>query len=150
MPYIRKSKSQLWSTPPELLKFILDTKTFYDPCPASPREDGLTVDWKSRSRKFDCIYVNPPFKTCAKWVERAARFAADGLKIALLLPVRTHTKYFQKYLSEHTKVVFLPKKYAFIDQSTGEQAGVFQNSLMVCYFNWDELPHPYFTQVRDS
>lgn len=60
-----------------------------DPVPLHSCEDALEKEWG------EVNYVNPPFDNIAPFVKKAYSEAANhGKTSVLLLPVRTHTKYF--------------------------------------------------------
>lgn len=56
--------------------------------------DGLTGDWMA-----GFCWCNPPFNECKKWIEKAFNENKQGAKVAMLLPVRTETKYWRNYIS---------------------------------------------------
>lgn len=62
-------------------KWLLDIfSTYFDPCPANPKFDGLNISWK----KFN--YVNPPFNKKVPWINKALEEQALGNTTVMLLP----------------------------------------------------------------
>lgn len=70
MMNVHKNYLPDWQTPPEWMAWVGASlgADFFDPCPANPKRDGLTVDWKAR------VYVNPPgansVKSIKPWWEK--------------------------------------------------------------------------------
>lgn len=134
-----------YKTPPELYKKALETlgieKFNLDSCcsdnhiPAENyfikgEKDGLTEEW------MDYTWCNPPFNECKQWVKKAfEENKKDGKTIVMLIPARTETEYFHKYILQnpYAQVGFLKKGYRFLN-SAGEQMGVFKNALCLVYF----------------
>lgn len=103
--------------------------------------DGLLEDW------HDYTWVNPPFNEAKKWVKKA--FFANQLckiNIAMLLPARTETKYFQEYILKNDKclIQFLKKGYCFLNKNN-QPMGIFKNPLALVYFMPVALPNRLFT-----
>lgn len=134
-----------YKTPPELYNMALDewkiTRFALDTCcsdrhiPAdeyysAPDRNGLTEPWKEYS------WCNPPFNDCAKWVAKAYNENKErGINIAMLLPVRTETKYWHDYIlyNPNVEIVWLRKGFKFLDKDNKEM-GVFKNALALVYF----------------
>ena len=91
--------------------------------------DGLTGSW------FYFNWCNPPFNECKKWIEKAYNENAKGCNIAMLLPVRTETKYWHDYIlhNPNVEIVWLRKGYKFLDKNNQEM-GVFKNALALVFF----------------
>ena len=66
--------------------------------------------------------------------------------IAMLLPARTETKYFQEYILKNDKclIQFLKKGYKFLNKD-GEEMGIFKNPLALVYFMPVALPNRLLT-----
>ena len=119
----------------EISKFNLDTCCSEENIPAqryyiNREKDGLKEPW-------DCYsWCNPPFNECAKWVEKAYNeYKERGCNIVMLLPVRTETAYWHKYILNNPDVdiVWLRKGYKFLDKDNQEM-GVFKNALALVFF----------------
>jgi len=62
-------------------QWLLDLfSTFFDPCPAHPKFDGLAIPWK----KFN--YVNPPYDDKLPWIKKAIEEQQNGNTSVMLLP----------------------------------------------------------------
>lgn len=134
-----------YKTPPELYQkalkkfmlnqFTLDTCCTDENIPAlnyykKGKNDGLTERW------FNFSWCNPPFNECKKWIEKAYQENQErDIEIAMLIPVRTETKYWHDYLLHNPKVEieFLRKGYRFLDKDNKEM-GTFKNALALVYF----------------
>lgn len=93
-------------------------------------KDGLKEEWS------DFSWCNPPFNECRKWIEKAYKENKEnGVKIAMLIPVRTETKYWHDYIlfNPNVKIEWLRKGYKFLDKHN-EEMGVFKNALALVYF----------------
>lgn len=64
----------------------------FDPCPADATFDGLEAEWGTST------FVNPPFNVCKKWLKKAVSERKKGKLVVMLLPSRTGTKWFHKYV----------------------------------------------------
>jgi len=100
------SKSNEWETPPEFFKMLEDEFSFtLDPAATEENHlckkyytmetDGLNQSWKGET-----VFVNPPYGrgSIDRWVEKCFDEAFHGTKIVLLIPSRTDTKWFHKYI----------------------------------------------------
>lgn len=134
-----------YKTPPELYQkalnkftlkqFMLDTCCTDENIPAldyykKGKANGLTERW------FNFSWCNPPFNECKKWIEKAYQENQErDIAIAMLIPVRTETKYWHNYILHNPKVEieFLRKGYRFLDKDNKEM-GVFKNALALVYF----------------
>lgn len=76
-----------WATPKWLMKLFED---WFDPCPLdyNPNINGLDIEWRDKT------YINPPYSSPLKWVEKAIEENNKGKTIAMLLKVDTSTKWF--------------------------------------------------------
>jgi len=122
MAYITPSKTDDWSTPPEL-RARLEREhahpygfSFFDPCPIGGT-GGLQALWPLDGLP---VFVNPPYsrlKTTKKhgigWVEKCRREAERGRKVVALLPARTDTTWFHEHILPHASVHFLRGRVCF-------------------------------------
>lgn len=92
--------------------------------------DGLTSDW----RKYN--WCNPPFHEAEKWVKKAYEEQKEGNFTAMLIPARTETAYWHKYIldKKNVKIKWLRKQYSFLNPDTGEPMGLYKNALALVYF----------------
>lgn len=110
------SKTCEWETPQDLFDrlnaihhFEIDLCATADNAKCeryySPEDDALTQEWTG------VCWCNPPYgRTVGKWVEKAARCKA---KVVMLLPARTDTQWFHKWVLPYGKVEFLPGRLKF-------------------------------------
>lgn len=134
-----------YKTPPELYQkalerfekniFALDACCSDENIPAhsyykNGQENGLECDWMNHT------WCNPPFNECKKWIEKAYKENQEqDIAIAMILPVRTETKYWHDYIlhNPNVEIEFLRKGYKFLDKDNKEM-GVFKNALALVYF----------------
>ena len=123
------SKDHNWRTPLELYNslcfefdFKLDACTSTDNPLGTPEfytieDDGLKKDWKTWT------FVNPPFRNCDLWTDKAVQQLANYIGSVMLLPSRTGTAWFHRniwnkgmYRPQYGREVrFLEKRLKFSD-----------------------------------
>lgn len=113
------SKTDMWETPQDFFneldaefKFDVDvcatnsnTKctTYY-----TKEQDGLSMDWGG------VCWCNPPYgREIGKWVEKAYSSSAGGALVVMLLPARTDTKWFHKYIYGKAEIRFIKGRLKF-------------------------------------
>lgn len=97
--------------------------------------DGLRGGWSPIN------WLNPPFKECAKWVKKASQEQLKGNTTYAILPVRTETAYWAKYILDEkggtnrpdVEVRFLRKGLKFLAPD-GKEMDVFKNPLAIVIF----------------
>ena len=116
MEVFYSSKTDLWETPQHLFEelnkeFCFDTDACALPenakCPHyyTPEQDGLKQEWTGT------IWCNPPYgRSIAKWVEKAATSRAT---VVMLLPARTDTQWFHRYIYQKNEIRFIPGRLKF-------------------------------------
>lgn len=119
------SKKMDWCTPQDFFDrlnkefgFVLDAaateKTAKCPPYYTPKTDGLSQSW-------DCggaVFCNPPYgREIGKWVKKAYDEAQKGITIVLLIPARTDTKYFHKYIYGKARIRFICERLKFTDEN---------------------------------
>ena len=73
--------------------------------------DGLKQDWRLHG---NCCYMNPPYgREIGKWVEKAYQESRNGIRIVCLLPARTDTKWFHKYIYHKAEIRFIRGRLKF-------------------------------------
>lgn len=119
------SKKMDWCTPQDFFdelnkefNFVLDAaateknakcKKYF-----TPEMDGLKQSWDVGG----AVFCNPPYgREIGKWVEKAYQEAQKGTTIVLLIPSRTDTTYFHKYIFGKAKVRFLKGRLKFTDEN---------------------------------
>ncbi|EME67535.1 site-specific DNA methylase, partial [Paramagnetospirillum caucaseum] len=139
-----EEKNPEWYTPPWLINHFYaanDNQPFdLDPCSpcvgdAAPvsalqhftvADDGLAQDWRGR------VWLNPPYHSLGRWLEKAAdsvwcrhmpnaptTASAEREKplceaVVGIIPVRTHTRYWRKFVADHARVFFVSGKIGFL------------------------------------
>lgn len=107
------SKTDLWSTPQDFFN-KLDKEFHFNLDPASTHENakcekhytveenGLIQDWQGH-----VVFCNPPYgREIAKWVEKAyIESKKDNTTVVMLIPSRTDTKWFHKYIYNVAKEI---------------------------------------------
>ena len=97
-----------YATPQWIRDLFID---FFDPCPLNPNPqiNGLTIEWKDRT------FVNPPYSSPLKWVEKAIEESKKGKLIVMLLRVDTSTKWFSKLIEAKAEILWFSKRLRFTD-----------------------------------
>lgn len=123
-----KSKSVEYSTPIEIVEPL--KKEFnlqLDVCATNhnnkckkyftKEQDGLKLDWN----KYGNCWMNPPWsRELKKWVAKAYEESQKGITVVCLLPVRTNTIWWHKYIIDtKTEVRFLKGEIKFNGMEKG-------------------------------
>lgn len=66
------------------------------------QDNGLPRSWAGHR-----VFVNPPFSEITTWAQKCYAESGRALLIALLIPVRTDTKYFHEFIYHHADLEFL-------------------------------------------
>ena len=116
------SKTGMWSTPQDFFDKLSWRfgKFDLDPC-ASPcntkcanffteAEDGLTKDWGGFTS-----FVNPPYgRGIDKWIQKGFEESQkENTKVVMLIPARTDTKYWHKFVMKASEVYFVKGRLKF-------------------------------------
>lgn len=114
------SKSNEWSTPQDFFdKLNEEFKFTLDPCASESNykcekyftqaENGLEQSWEGET-----VFMNPPYSDIAKWVEKAFLESKKPNTIIVgLMPSRTDTKYFHKYIYNQAEIRFIKGRLKF-------------------------------------
>lgn len=107
--------SDSWQTPRSILDAVdaLWPDGWFDPCPANPGFDGLSVEWRKHS------FINPPFSEYLKWVEYGLTQKGDQLWVC---HHDSSTKR-MRLLFPGAALCLLSKRVKFIDLETGKPRG---------------------------
>ena len=105
------SKTDMWATPQDFYnKLNEEFKFTLDPCALkdnakcnkyfTPEDDGLTKDWGG-----NIVFCNPPYgRDISKWVEKCYNESKKtNTTVVLLIPARTDTIYFHKFIYKKVK-----------------------------------------------
>ena len=117
-----------WETPLEFFKTLNKEFGFtLDPCCTietakcdkyyTPNEDGLNQDWEGET-----VYCNPPYgkktKTnpgCIAWIKKCYEESLKpNTKVVMLIPSRTDTIAFHKYIYHKAEIRFLKGRLKFV------------------------------------
>lgn len=145
---VNSDSSNEWGTPREIYGpfgnifdgFDLDPCSGAEPQPIgetryTKEDDGLSQEW------FGDVWVNPPYSDPGSWLKKAvSEHNQDNTdRILMLLPARTNTNYFTKYVEQADLLCFVDHKVKFLKD--GKKAP-------------DYLPSPvsfvYFGEVDDD
>lgn len=117
---LMSSNSSEWTTPDYFFKDLNKEFNFtLDPCSThenakcqkhfTKEEDGLKQNWSN-----DIVFCNPPYgKELPLWIEKAYNENKKGALVVLLIPARTDTKYFHKYIYNQHEIRFLKGRLKF-------------------------------------
>jgi len=117
------SKSDEWETPQDLFD-RLDAEFHFtlDPCATlentkcekyyTRKDNGLLQDWANHT-----VFVNPPYgRKIGKWVKKSFCEALDhGIIVVMLIPARTDTRYWHKYVMKANEIRFIKGRLYFGD-----------------------------------
>lgn len=128
-------KSDLWRTPTTLFasldsefQFNLDPCCLPDSalCPQyyTPLEDGLKQDWGGHR-----VFCNPPYSDIAAWAEKCyIESRKPNTLVVMLIPARTDTSYFHKWIYGHSELRFIRGRLHFND---GKGAAPFPSLIVI-------------------
>jgi len=115
------SKNDDWSTPQEFFDILNEEFLFtLDACALSenakcklfftPADDGLVQDWSGHT-----VFVNPPYgRKIAEWVKKCYyESCKENTKVVMLIPARTDTVYFHKYIYGKAEIRFIKGRLKF-------------------------------------
>lgn len=137
------SKRHDWETP-QVFFDELDREFHFtlDPCATpktakckkfyTPAENGLLQDWSGET-----VFCNPPYgRELPKWIEKCAK-ESEHAKVVMLIPARTDTIAFHKYIYNKAEIRFIKGRLKFrVDGKEGDPAPF---PSMVVIFNADIL-----------
>lgn len=115
------SKTDMWATPQSFFdglnrEFHFETDVCATEenakCPKffSPETDGLKQTWEG------VCWMNPPYgREIGLWIKKAHESAQQGAVVVALLPARTDTKYFHRYIYGKYKIRFIEGRLKFGD-----------------------------------
>lgn len=74
----------------------------------TPEQDGLSQPWTG------VVWCNPPYgRKIGKWVEKAVASVSEGATVVMLLPARTDTQWFHRYIYHQAEIRFVPGRLKF-------------------------------------
>lgn len=118
------SQTDQWATPQDFFDKLNEEFCFtLDPCADdfnhkcekyfTKEQDGLVQSWKGET-----VFCNPPYgKEIGYWVQKCFMEVSDGgCKCAvMLIPARTDTRWFHKYIYGHAEIRFVKGRLKFGD-----------------------------------
>lgn len=113
--YIATAQTDEWETPQDLFDRLNEEFHFdLDPCATkenakcknffTKEDNGLNKEW------FGNVFINPPFKQVAEWVEKAYDQKKNNTQIktiVMLIASRTDTRWFHNYIYNQAEVRFV-------------------------------------------
>lgn len=74
----------------------------------TPEQDGLSQPWTG------VVWCNPPYgRKIGKWVEKAVASVSEGATVVMLLPARTDTQWFHRYIYHQAEIRFVAGRLKF-------------------------------------
>ena len=121
------SNSNEWATPIDFFNKLNEEFEFtLDPCCTHENakckkhytieDDGLSKDWGGER-----VFVNPPYgKEISKWVEKSYNESQkENTLVVMLIPARTDTKYFHKFIYHKAEIRFIEGRLHFNESKGG-------------------------------
>lgn len=114
------SASCEWETPQYLFDMLNEEFHFtLDPCSTdenakcekhyTKEQDGLKQDWTGET-----VFCNPPYgKEIRDWIRKCYEHSIGGGTAVLLIPARTDTRWFHKYVYHKAEIRFIEKRVKF-------------------------------------
>ncbi len=98
-----------WQTPQGVYdKLNVEFAFDFDPCPANPTFDGLTIDWGRVN------FVNPPYgREIGKWLKKGWEESRSGKTVVFLIASRTDTKWWHDYVMQASEIRFIKGRLKF-------------------------------------
>lgn len=118
-----------WKTPKELYDVFINNG-FVDCFPFNAEYDEFDKDYHNRK-----LFVNPPYSKLSVVVDWLELQVHQGNKIALLIPVRTDTRYFVKLHAMKCSIIFIQGRLHFNDS---KRCAPFPSMLVLINFDYNE------------
>lgn len=117
---IYSSKSDEWATPADVFE-QLDREFGFtlDPCATAENHKCETYYTKEDDGLLQCwaghrCFINPPYSEISEWVKKAYNEALYPDTICvLLIPARTDTRWFHRYILHRSEVRFVAGRIKF-------------------------------------
>lgn len=132
------SNSNEWATPNYVFNKLKTRFNFtLDPCCTKEtarckkfytiKEDGLIQDWSK-----DITFCNPPYgRKIGLWVKKAYEESQKGGIVVMLIPARTDTKYFEKYCTKASQIIFISGRIKFVQGNNKPAPAPFPSCIVV-------------------
>ena len=146
------SRTDQWSTPQWLFD-LLDSEfdIEWDVCATAanakceryytPEMDGLKQTWRG------VCFMNPPYgKEIARWIEKAYQSSLLGATVVCLIPARTDTTYWHRFVTKAHEIRFLKGRVRFGDSASGAP---FPSAIVVFKPGQHERPKVRFVDLGE-
>jgi phage N-6-adenine-methyltransferase len=122
-PSLFSSDSSEWETPQSLFDLLDDEFGFtVDVCASesnrkvqafySKADDALSLRWPG------VAWMNPPYGSkIDQWVEKASRESELGSVVVCLVPVRSDTRWWHRWVMRSSEIRFLTRRLSFVGSS---------------------------------
>lgn len=131
------SKRHDWETPQDFFN-ALDREFHFtlDPCATketakcekyyTPEENGLLKSWGGET-----VFCNPPYgRELPKWIEKCA-VESKHAKVVMLIPARTDTKAFHKFIYHKAEIRFIKGRLKFLVDGIEGAAAPFPSMVVI-------------------
>ena len=89
--------------------------------------NGLTKDWSNER-----VFCNPPYSEISLWSKKCYEESKKAEIIVMLIPSRTDTIYFHKYIYNIAEIIFIKGRLKFVsDQNSNTGAAPFPSMLVI-------------------
>lgn len=97
-----------WTTPSDVYA-ALDAEFHFrdDACPLAGERNGLMREWGSP------CFCNPPYSAIADWCEKASLEAKAGKTVVMLIPSRTDTRWWHRFVMAANEIRFIKGRLKF-------------------------------------
>ena len=129
-PYNSKLSNH-WGTPKELYDSLNEEFSFdYEVCKAHSTINDLITEWGSSN------FLNPPYSAIESFAKKAVEEQKKGRTTVMLIPARTSTKYFHKYILPNAEIRFIEGRLKFVglDESNKDSKGPAGFASILCIF----------------
>ena len=142
---IFSSETDEWGTPNDLFIKLNKQYNFTLDAAASDKNykcnkyytketNGLTKDWTNER-----VFCNPPYSEMSLWSQKCYEESKNAEVIIMLIPARTDTKYFHKYIYNIADITFIKGRLKFVsDQNSNKGSAPFP-SMIVIYKEYKEI-----------
>lgn len=136
------SNNENWETPKELFNKLNKEYNFtLDAC--ASEQNKLCNKYYSIENSFlnnypknERIFINPPYsRNIGKFIEHCFNLQSENEIIVLLLPARTDTKWFHKYIlnNPYTQIEFIKGRLKFTLNGISKNSATFPSMIVYMY-----------------
>lgn len=105
-------------------------------------QDGLKQSWNK-----EIVFVNPPYSQLAEWIEKCFNEARTNMAhVVMLIPVRSDTKAWHKFVMKANKIVFFRGRLKF---GTEKNSAPFP-SCLVEFHPWTSAMMPVVDSIENK